>query len=281
MNTTHTTTGLDPKGEVGKLKTPLHLVPSITMEEAAKAHADGAGKYGPWNWRENNVIASTYIGALMRHVNAFRDGEDICPKSKVTHLGHIIANCGILLDAARQGTLVDDRPLPALKDPLPAAKPPMSPPFEGPVVGFPPAKTYRPLEPGEIIQKGDEWRFMEGEWEPVTQTIGDTYERQPCAPTHSYHCEHRRPVETSPLPSYGEIVTRSLKMKDWVRANGGNLDRSIWIIGSEIEGVIIRHHEQLGLVAATNPGSGHANEWQGIPVRIVEGRSLTLKPIDE
>ncbi len=100
---------LDPKGDAGKLKPQLHLIPTVMMESAAKVFDLGAKKYGAWNFIENKVCATTYISAIMRHLNAWRDGEDLDPESRTSHLGHIIANCGILLDADKHGTLVDDR----------------------------------------------------------------------------------------------------------------------------------------------------------------------------
>lgn len=102
-------TGLDPKGEIGKTKCPLHLVPPFAMAQQAWVHKLGADKYGPWNWRSNHVCASTYIAAIMRHLNAWRDGETLDPESGRSHLAHIMASCAIMLDAENCGTLVDDR----------------------------------------------------------------------------------------------------------------------------------------------------------------------------
>ena len=102
-------TGLDPKGEVGKTKCPLSLVPPVAMEQQAWVHLLGADKYGPWNWRVNQVCMTTYVSAILRHLNAFRDGETIDPESGRSHLAHIMASCAIMLDAEKCGTLVDDR----------------------------------------------------------------------------------------------------------------------------------------------------------------------------
>lgn len=106
---TPTPADLDPKGEIGKTKCPLHLIPPQAMEETAHVHALGAHKYGPFNWRTNKVCATTYISAMMRHLNAWRGGEDNDPESGRSHLAHIAANCFILMDAALFGKLVDDR----------------------------------------------------------------------------------------------------------------------------------------------------------------------------
>lgn len=103
------TLGTDPKGQAGATKCPLWLIPPEPMEEAAWVHALGAKKYGPWNWRKNKVSASTYISAILRHLNAWRNGEDKDPESGRSHLAHIVASCFILMDAALFGNLVDDR----------------------------------------------------------------------------------------------------------------------------------------------------------------------------
>ncbi len=99
----------DPKGEAGAKKTPLGLIPPSAMEEVAWVHKFGADRYGAWNWRETGVCASTYVNAILRHLNAWRDGEDLDPESGRSHIAHIATSCNILLDAAACGTLEDDR----------------------------------------------------------------------------------------------------------------------------------------------------------------------------
>ncbi len=100
---------LDPKGEAGSKKCPLHLIPPVAMEHTAWAHKHGAEKYGPYNWRKSKVCVTTYVAAIMRHLNAFRDGENDDPESGLPHLAHIGASVNILLDAQTCGTAVDDR----------------------------------------------------------------------------------------------------------------------------------------------------------------------------
>jgi len=101
----------DPKGQAGAAKVPLHLIPTVAMTAESAALKQGAEKYGLNNWRESGVNAMTYVGAMLRHLTAWRDGEDVDPDSGISHLGHIRANCAILLDAAHVGKLVDDRPV--------------------------------------------------------------------------------------------------------------------------------------------------------------------------
>jgi hypothetical protein len=99
----------DPKGEAGAKKAPMHLIPPVAMEESAWVHKLGADKYGPYNWRETGVCATTYISAIIRHLNAWRDGEDIDPESGRSHLAHVVCSANILLDAESGKTLQDDR----------------------------------------------------------------------------------------------------------------------------------------------------------------------------
>jgi hypothetical protein len=103
------TPSLDPKGEAGSKKTPLHLLPPYALAQTALAHAEGARKYGLFNWRTNKVCATTYIGAMLRHLTAWQDGEDIDADSGLSHIAKIAACCNILMDAQHCGTLVDDR----------------------------------------------------------------------------------------------------------------------------------------------------------------------------
>lgn len=110
------TPGLDPKGEAGKAKAPLYLLPPEALRQASWAHSLGAKKYGPANWRSNKVKASTYISAMMRHLAAYLDGEDHDAETSahagqpVSHLANVIASANILIDAKKNGTLEDDRP---------------------------------------------------------------------------------------------------------------------------------------------------------------------------
>jgi hypothetical protein len=104
-------TGLtDPKGEAGKLKCPLHLLPPVALSQTAWVMALGAAKYGPWNWRNSKVEAMTYVGAILRHMSAWASGEDLDPESGQSHIAHIAAGCNILMDAASIGHLIDNRP---------------------------------------------------------------------------------------------------------------------------------------------------------------------------
>jgi hypothetical protein len=103
------TTINDPKGEAGSKKTPMWLLPPVALEQTAWVHKLGNEKYGPFNWRATGVCATTYVSAILRHLNAWRDGEDLDPESGISHIAHIATSCNILMDAEACGTLQDDR----------------------------------------------------------------------------------------------------------------------------------------------------------------------------
>jgi hypothetical protein len=102
----------NPKAAMGALKVPLHLSPPSARHFIALAFEDGAKKYGPYNWRESGVSASTYVAAAGRHIDAWFDGEEVSADARVHHLAHAMACCAILLDAMTVGKLIDDRPPP-------------------------------------------------------------------------------------------------------------------------------------------------------------------------
>jgi len=102
--------GTDPKGEIGKTKAPMWLLPPRAMIETAWAMGSGNPEYGAWNWRETRVCTSTYMSAILRHYCEFHEGVDTDVKSKRQHLAHIAANCFILIDAMHHNKLDDDRP---------------------------------------------------------------------------------------------------------------------------------------------------------------------------
>jgi hypothetical protein len=102
--------GSNPKDLLGSKKPSLSKIPSIALLWEALAMMDGAGKYNPYNWRANKVIASIYVDACKRHLDAWFEGQQFADDSGCHHLGHARACLGILLDAEATGNLIDDRP---------------------------------------------------------------------------------------------------------------------------------------------------------------------------
>ena len=110
---------------------------------------DGAVKYGPFNWREHGVAASVYVGAALRHLLDYWDGEELARDSKKPHLAHALACLAILVDATENGTLVDDRP-------LPGAAPWLMEKWE--------EKDERPQEGSPEAEVLERWRAFLGSW---------------------------------------------------------------------------------------------------------------------
>ena len=102
----------NPKTQFGMTKVPMHLVPPVAIGHMALAFGNGAGKYGPFNWREKTISSTVYYAAAMRHLQAWYDGEDIAPDSGVHHLAHAMACCAMVLDGESTGMLNDNRPPP-------------------------------------------------------------------------------------------------------------------------------------------------------------------------
>ena len=71
---------------------------------------EGARKYGAFNCRTLTVEAETYLGATLRHLMAWQDGEDTDPDSGNPHLSHAMASLAILVDALESGNAIDNRP---------------------------------------------------------------------------------------------------------------------------------------------------------------------------
>lgn len=100
----------NPKDLIGTTKLPLNLVPDTVSIYAAMSFAEGASKYGAYNWRAAGIRFSIYNSALERHRIKLWNGEWADPATGVPHLASIIACAAIIADAKLCGKLVDDRP---------------------------------------------------------------------------------------------------------------------------------------------------------------------------
>ena len=80
-----------PQPEAVKFDTEkprLDLVDFTALEGLAKVLTFGAKKYAANNWR-NGFEYSRVIAALMRHLSAIQQGEDIDPESGLPHIDHL------------------------------------------------------------------------------------------------------------------------------------------------------------------------------------------------
>lgn len=100
----------NPKTQFGVKKIPLDVVPPSAIHAMARAFADGAKKYGPFNWREKNISSTVYYGAALRHLMAWYDGENTASDSNLSHLDHALACIAMIVDGQSVGKLNDNRP---------------------------------------------------------------------------------------------------------------------------------------------------------------------------
>ena len=101
----------NPKDSVGIKKAPLHMVPPAVMFEIGLGLAEGARKYGSYNFRSAGVRASVYYDALMRHMCQWWEGEDIDNDSNLSHVTKALSCLTVLRDAMMNNMWNDDRPI--------------------------------------------------------------------------------------------------------------------------------------------------------------------------
>lgn len=83
------------KDDLGKLR--YDLLPPNALREVVKVLTYGAAKYAPDNWQVVDDAKARYTAALMRHFEAWRDGETLDPDSRLPHLAHAACNALFLL----------------------------------------------------------------------------------------------------------------------------------------------------------------------------------------
>lgn len=89
-------------------KPDLSLLPSVFVKEVARALMHGENKYGRHNF-EKGFDTHRLVGACLRHVYAWNEGEDSDPESGISHLAHAAATLGMLLRCLELGTATDTR----------------------------------------------------------------------------------------------------------------------------------------------------------------------------
>ena len=73
------------------------LIPPIVDEELAKILTYGVKKYEENNWQQLDNFNNRYYAALRRHVEAWRNGEDLDKESGEHHLSHALTNLAFLV----------------------------------------------------------------------------------------------------------------------------------------------------------------------------------------
>lgn len=90
-------------------KNMLDLISPFVEQEVGKVYTFGAGKYGRSNYQSGMAWNKT-IGSILRHINAFRLGEDFDKESGLLHLAHAMVRTSFLIDYYKIYPQGDDRP---------------------------------------------------------------------------------------------------------------------------------------------------------------------------
>jgi hypothetical protein len=91
-----------------KNKLKWSLVHFKSLEPMVQVLQFGAKKYKPWNWSKG-LYWSEIIDSIIRHLTAFKEGEDIDKESKLPHIGHLLANLMFLSYMYQFRKDLDDR----------------------------------------------------------------------------------------------------------------------------------------------------------------------------
>lgn len=84
--------GQGRKDDTGKRQ--WSLIPWDVVEDVVQVLEFGAKKYAPENWKKVPNARERYFDALMRHVLAWRSGEQNDPETGLNHLAH--AGCCLM-----------------------------------------------------------------------------------------------------------------------------------------------------------------------------------------
>ena len=100
----------NPKDVIGIQKSPMSVIPSPFLHQLGLALMEGALKYGRHNYRAVGVRYSVYYDAMMRHMNAWWEGEDFDEESGLPHPVKAAACMCILSESIMRENGNDDRP---------------------------------------------------------------------------------------------------------------------------------------------------------------------------
>lgn len=89
-------------------KIPVDLVSTEAITRIAEVLAFGARKYDRHNWRKG-ISFSRVVSAALRHILAWKDGEDNDPESGLNHLAHAGCCVSFLLEYLKTHPEMDDR----------------------------------------------------------------------------------------------------------------------------------------------------------------------------
>ena len=98
----------DGLGGTGNTKLRYDLIPVRPLADLAEVYTVGAAKYDDRNW-EKGIKYSRILGAMFRHMEAFRAGELRDKESGCYHLASVAWGAFALLEYTRTYPDLDDR----------------------------------------------------------------------------------------------------------------------------------------------------------------------------
>lgn len=110
------------KDDAEKLR--YDLIPLDAEEQVVRVLMHGAKKYGDDNWKLVPEANRRYYAAFLRHVKAWRRGQELDPESGLHHLAHAVCSLLFLLEGPEPvvNQPADPRPVVTLPSPLPAGQ---------------------------------------------------------------------------------------------------------------------------------------------------------------
>jgi hypothetical protein len=94
------------KLDTGKVR--MELIPASSLDALGRAMTYGSKKYAEHNWAKG-FDWDRLVGALLRHINAWRSGQDKDPESGLSHLDHVLACAAMLSAHESEGLGTDNR----------------------------------------------------------------------------------------------------------------------------------------------------------------------------
>lgn len=83
------------------------LLPSLSTQAIVEVLTFGANKYGAENWRLVDNHKNRYYAAAMRHIEAWRQGEQKDKESGLHHLAHALCCLTFLITPELEGVKND------------------------------------------------------------------------------------------------------------------------------------------------------------------------------